>query len=61
MGERMRDRRGELFQDSLTENRGFRRPRIEQAGHDLQTNGEEISNEHRPKEHDGTEKEQHEP
>ena len=35
MGEKKRDRSGELFQNTFTENEGARRPLIEEAQHDL--------------------------
>jgi hypothetical protein len=38
-----RDRAGEPFQDSFTENRGVRRPLIDDAQHDLNLEGDQVS------------------
>jgi hypothetical protein len=57
--ERKRDRSGEPFQDAFTENRGVHRDLIEKAQHDLNMEGENVTNDEQRKENDGTEKEQH--
>lgn len=50
-----RDRSGEPFEDNFTEDRGVRRPKIEQSQHKLDMEGESVSRDDR-KEHHGSEK-----
>jgi len=38
-----RDRSGEPFEDTFTENRGVRRPQIEEAAHNLDLEGDQIT------------------
>lgn len=53
-----RDRSGEPFQDNFTEDRGVRRPKIEQAQHDLDMEGDQIKGYEEPVKHDGEKKDQ---
>jgi hypothetical protein len=56
-----RDRSGEPFEDNFTENRGVRRPLIEDAQHHFSLDGEQVENVERREETDGTKEEQHSP
>lgn len=52
-----RDRDGEPFQDTFTENRGVRRPIIEEAQHDLSLKGDQVTGGDAAKEQDAGKKE----
>jgi hypothetical protein len=51
-----RDRAGEPFQDTFTENRGARRPAIEEGQHKLDLEGDQVTGGDNEEETDGSKK-----